>query len=552
MVAGKDVSIDLAPILGEADYIRLSGPKGLQISNKGVLTWTPVYGEFNMVLLMRPMHKVHRFKITVDDPAGGTPIAGTSSRPKPSSTRPKPSVGGSKTSPRTSKPPKEQKPEQAADTPQAEGPMRMTYACAGIAAAKLLPDLKTMVLSIPSRAELVFFDTEAFREIQKVSVEFKPGALAVQNNNLFVGAQGAASVYVLDAKTGKQKAEIEIPGAGVVQLACHPQRGLLYASTDDLKVYAIDTAAGKAAFSGGRGRHLAIDPTGQFVYTGTQPASEEEVNVIRQSDGSFRLIWDDWGARAFMAKYAVQGAKLELAGFASNAGVNAHHFALSADGDVVAMAGGGGWRPKAPTPGGGYEIVFFRTKDMTSTAGKVEVGAYPDGLAFHPILKLGVAYQSKGGNRLIVFHAKSFVTKQEISTANGPTPSAFLGFGDGGRKIVFTSDRGLHSLPLELSEDDLALLKNPPATKSSAAEVPAAETPAANTPAAETPAAKPNEGFPLRSWTDASGDYHIDARYAGFSNGNVMLIKRSGGRITMPLTRLSDEDQRYVRELQDK
>lgn len=531
---GKAVTVDLVKTLGPGEYIRLSGPKGLEVSKTGVLTWTPIYGEHSLVILNTKPHQVHRFKIQVDDPAGGVGVKPP--RPEPATTRP----------PRRPPPPPAEPNRRSAAAigpdakPVAEdvaGPQRQSYTCPGIAAGLLMPDLKTVVLSIPTRAELVLFDTEAFQEVKKLSVEFKPGALAVQGGNLFVAAKGAALVYVLDAKTGKQKAEIEVPGSGVVQLACHPLQGLLYASTEDLKVFAIDPAAGKAVFTGGRGHFLAVAPDGRFVYTGTQPISEEEVKVIHDADGSFHMIWDDWGARAFMARYAVHGTKLDLAGINPNAAVNAHNFALSADGEVVAMAGGGGWRPKAPTRGGGYEVDFFRTKDMTSTAGKVEVGAYPEGLAFHPVLKLGVTCQSKGGNRMIVFQAKSFVTRQEISTANGPMPSAFLGFGDLGRKIVFASDRGLHALPLELTAEELAQLKNPPPQP---------------LPSAETPTTPVETEFPIRTWTDASGDYHIDARYVGVSDGKVILIRRSGGRITMALDRLSPEDQKYVRDLQGK
>src|SRR5262245_62228448 len=69
----------------------------------------------------------------------------------------------------------------------------------------MMPDGVTLIVSQPEKGELVYFDTVAEQEAKRVEVDFKPGAMAVQGDTLYVGAKGASMVYALDAKTGKQK-----------------------------------------------------------------------------------------------------------------------------------------------------------------------------------------------------------------------------------------------------------------------------------------------------------------------------------------------------------
>ena len=53
-----------------------------------------------------------------------------------------------------------------------------------------------MIVSIPSRAELIYFDTVADKEIKHVSLDFKPAAMALRGKNLFVAQKGASLLHV--------------------------------------------------------------------------------------------------------------------------------------------------------------------------------------------------------------------------------------------------------------------------------------------------------------------------------------------------------------------
>ena len=51
----------------------------------------------------------------------------------------------------------------------------------------------------------------------------------------------------------------------------------------------------------------------------------------------------------------------------------------------------------------------------------------------------------------------------------------------------------------------------------------------------------------FRTWTDASGDYRTEAALAGVENGQVRLERADGSIVTVPMERLSDSDQQYVK-----
>jgi hypothetical protein len=56
----------------------------------------------------------------------------------------------------------------------------------------------------------------------------------------------------------------------------------------------------------------------------------------------------------------------------------------------------------------------------------------------------------------------------------------------------------------------------------------------------------------LRTWTDATGKFRIEAEYAGADLGIVRLKKKNGTLIQLPLDKLSQADQKFVHELIEK
>ena len=53
---------------------------------------------------------------------------------------------------------------------------------------------------------------------------------------------------------------------------------------------------------------------------------------------------------------------------------------------------------------------------------------------------------------------------------------------------------------------------------------------------------QPNEAT-LRIWTDSTGKHKLEASFVGLENQNVVLKKKDGKVIRVPLARLSTKDQ---------
>ncbi len=54
----------------------------------------------------------------------------------------------------------------------------------------------------------------------------------------------------------------------------------------------------------------------------------------------------------------------------------------------------------------------------------------------------------------------------------------------------------------------------------------------------------------MRTWSDATGTYKIEATYLGVTDGKVQLRRQDGREISVPLDRLSPADQQYVQQTQ--
>lgn len=55
-------------------------------------------------------------------------------------------------------------------------------------------------------------------------------------------------------------------------------------------------------------------------------------------------------------------------------------------------------------------------------------------------------------------------------------------------------------------------------------------------------------GVGVRTWTDSTGKFSVDAAYDGYVSGKVRLIKQTGERIDVPISRLGHDEQAFVRE----
>jgi hypothetical protein len=328
----------------------------------------------------------------------------------------------------------------------------------------MAPDQQTLIVSITSQGKLAYIDTLAEQKLKEVEVDFQPTLLAVQGKKLFAAVKGAPRIKILDPDTAKEVKEVKLPGEPLSALHCHPGKGLIYAVNLKNEVFAINPETGAFNKTKAKGQLLFVDPSdGGFVYTGIQKPITDVVVIEEAGGNKVKLSLMKANASALMLKYKVEGTDLTLVAANDNAAINGRAMAVSSDGKQIAMAGGGGWRSKND-PKANYAVAVFETGRMTGQNGQVDTGPYPNHIAFHPVLNLGAAFNTK---EIVLFNAKSFVKKGNIMVADKSfNHSGYMIFGGKGTKIIHCSynapimkDSVLQIFSLSLSQDEHELLK---------------------------------------------------------------------------------------------
>lgn len=300
----------------------------------------------------------------------------------------------------------------------------------------VLQDNKTLVLSVPSAGQLLYYDTVANKELKNVDVEFQPAAMALQGDKLFVANKGTATIHVVDAASGKSSKEIKISGSDPIQkLACFPGKGPLYATTEALDVYAIEPMTGKATKTKASGQEIVVDPAGgKFVYTSVYNSAKDKLLVQELPGKSFTIRLVKGQTTNLLLKYQVEGAELKLVAANHNAGSGGPWFSVSRDGKRIAMSGPYRGGPKGK--GLNFNITVFETSDLTTPAGTLEHSAFPRAIAFHPRLDLVATIESGNPKKAVVFNAKSNAKKGSFDVPNLSSFPFRVLFGGEGTKLI--------------------------------------------------------------------------------------------------------------------
>jgi hypothetical protein len=299
----------------------------------------------------------------------------------------------------------------------------------------VLPDAKTLVVSVPSAGQLLYYDTVAKKELKKVETEFQPTAMAVQGTKLFVVNKGTATIHVLDAASGKSTKEIKIEKSDPVQkLACHPHKGLLYATTEALDVYSIDPATGKATKTKAAGQEIVVDPSGEkFVYTSVFSSTKDKLLVQELPGDKVSIQLMKGKTTNLLLKHEIDGANLKPVAANQNAGSGGSAFSVSRDGKRIAMSG----PYRGPNVKGlSFDITVFETGDMTTPAGTLEHSFFPRAIVFHPQLDLVATIVDGNPKKAIVFNAKSNTKKDSFDVPNLSNFPFKLVFAGEGSKLV--------------------------------------------------------------------------------------------------------------------
>jgi len=358
--------------------------------------------------------------------------------------------GGLGPAPKKEKPEKPERPEEKPEKPAAvEGGARgdASFELPSAGSGVATPDLKTLIVAVPTRAELIYYDTLKLKEAKRAALDFQPEKLALQGKTLFASARGGSQVFALDLETGKQQKAFKVPGEPIADLACHHTKGLLYVSNTKEEIFTLDPKTGAVSKTDAKGLLLAVDPAaGAFVYA-----------VSPEPDAS---------GRSSVRKLAVKGKDLALAATNKNAALHARALHVSPDGKRLVVVGAGGFQPEggAAKPA---SVAVLSTEDLVTTLGEIDVGSAPECVVFHPAIAAGAALGAEGD--LVQLHARSLVQVKTTKTA--PARSAkdvgWVVFASRGERVALwrpgdssAKESGrLGFFPLELSAEERAALE---------------------------------------------------------------------------------------------
>src|SRR5262249_23530698 len=154
----------------------------------------------------------------------------------------------------------------------------------------------------------------------------------------FVATSGSPVIHVLDVESGKEMKKIKAGDEIVESVACHPAKGLVYVSNENLDVLSIDPESGKVTKTKGAGQRLVVERSdGGIVYTSIYRPAKNVLLVQDLPGGQMKMQLVKGGAKNILLKFQAKGADLKCVAGNDNGGAGNSNFSVSRDGKFIAM-----------------------------------------------------------------------------------------------------------------------------------------------------------------------------------------------------------------------
>jgi S1-C subfamily serine protease/Tfp pilus assembly protein PilF len=325
------------------------------------------------------------------------------------------------------------------------------------AIAELLPDPKgRFVVAVPPNAGHYYLVATAGKAaVTKVATPEKIVSACLAGDHLYALTAAPAKVLQLEAATGKEvkATALKGPPARASSLAVLPAQGLALFCASDL-VYGARLDTGGVFKSDIPGQQVVVHPNQRDVYSSVKPerggGGGGGFVIVDGRPYYFRRNFDWLQTTLFHSVLTPTG--LLLAGVRENAASNARRLSLSPDGGWVAIAGGGGYRPRKPAGGAaGYGVAVFAAHNLEHLQGFFKTDAYPLGVAFNPVT--GQVVGVRGADAKVYHLGDSGKVAADIK-GKFSGPAAWSG---NGRFLVLANDPGgLSVYENALGRDELA------------------------------------------------------------------------------------------------
>jgi S1-C subfamily serine protease/Tfp pilus assembly protein PilF len=266
----------------------------------------------------------------------------------------------------------------------------------------------------------------------------------------FIYGVGGGSIEKIEPSTGKTVFNYNIRNQGVTSLAVLPAQKRAYFGAERV-IHEVNLDSGAVHKTILPGQVVVAEPTEQFVFSYLRPdrSSGGGHIIVNGRPIYFRSATTDW-AQTLLFKAAVTSSGLLIAEVRENACSNANRMSVSPDGQWVAVAGGGGWRPRAKTLGAGYGVAVYSAKDIEHVQGFLKTDAYPNGISFNPVTNQAAALRGADAKIYDLGDPKDFVELK--GKFNGA--SAWSG---NGQFLFLGNEKGINAYANTLSDDEQKL-----------------------------------------------------------------------------------------------
>jgi serine protease Do len=476
----------------------VNGPKGLSVSEKGVVSWTPDAADAGPQQV--------KIKAEVDGQVAflrlSTEVVSADLAAR---------LGGD--------------PSKAAD-------LGVHYIFADGYDLRTSLDGQSMLLLTGKKMDLLDADGLTVRR----SLEFKSSYLRIGERADSYLALAGDSLDVLDKNTLAVRRHIALPGSNATDLAVNPARRETYVAVFDKeggtvgkleakRVAMVNEDAGTARLLPRvYGQWLAVHPSGKFLYTSLKDMYQAGYRI----DWYIGEVMPNYGNIDIMVSYDISGDGVQHRQTNLEPGANGRAMRISPDGAHVSYVSGGGYRA-GPDKLNGYTIPAFTAEDIRVAKVAYKTDAYPVDVSYHPVLGLVAACN---GKEVRIFERQSgdiLAGKLDLKDAKLSKIQRVY-FTPGGNHLLVDCNDGsgkqaLRAFALRLSEAEKRELA---ARRPAAPGVPAAplSTPAAPGPRPEKPAnVPPNE-------IEALGGARLapmDAKEIGRQFMDAVVVIRSEG-----------------------
>lgn len=284
-------------------------------------------------------------------------------------------------------------------------------------------------------------------------------------------------IRLLDKRTGKTLRTVSLAKYRKLHsMAVHPTRKLTYVALENTaaaitanradwqRVVSVDEESGAVTeLDEVYGRFLAVDPRGEYLYTGFKDVYIRGLN-FRINPGGRLLVLRNYGNIDILLRYKITGANYDLDEYLFDAGGNGNGLALAPDGRRVTYLSNGGF------PSLSRNVVALRNTDFKEGAVTFATKDRADctSLVYHPGLPLVACRRADGA---VCFDGRTGAeSRNRLKLTAGGLGKAKvedLLFSADGTALVFVLSEParpwyVRSVPLNLSREEQDRLKPAP------------------------------------------------------------------------------------------